>query len=181
MRDAVCFTYTNTWDDQWNQRGYTYNTETGEFEILDIFEACPLWDWFCWDVNPFNPYDIADDGTMVGAFGTASSSAAVLVNEVLGTQKLVDFLKAQGVMNANDLGIVASATKISTNGKHIVGWTAANHYWGSFKLTLDQLYVCRNGKTMQVGYPTAVASQLKKGATLGMCAADLPLQYKGNF
>ena len=171
----------NTWDDQWNQRGYTYNTGTGEFVVLDIYEACPLWDWYCWGVNPFNPYDIADDGTMVGAYGTASSSAAVLVNEVLGTQKLVDFLKAQGVINANDLGIVANATKISTNGRHIVGWTAVDGYWGSFKLTLDQLYVCRNDKTMQVGYPTGVASQLKNGATLGMCEADLPLQYKVNF
>jgi len=171
----------NTWDEEWNQRSYTYNTTTGEFEILDIYEECPLWDWFCWGANPFNPYDISDDGTMVGAYGTASSSASVMVSKALGTQKLVDFLKAQGVINANDLGVVSNATKISSNGKHIVGWTAVDGYFGSFKLTLDQLYVCRDGKTMQVGYPTAVATQLKKGAALGMCEDDLPLQYKGNF
>jgi hypothetical protein len=52
---------------------------------------------------------------------------------------------------------------------------------GSFKLTFDQLWVCRNNKSMQVGYPGGVASQLSKGAALGMCEADLPLQYKGNF
>lgn len=171
----------NTWDDLWNQRGYTYNTLTGEFKVLDIYEECPPFDWFCWGANPFNPYDISDDGTMVGAYGIASSSASVMVNDVLGTQKLVDFLKGQGVMNANDLGIVSNANKISTNGKHIAGWTAVDGYLGSFKLTLDQLYVCRDGKTMQVGYPGAVASQLDKGAALGMCEADLPLQYKGNF
>ena len=85
------------------------------------------------------------------------------------------------MINANDLGIVSNANRISSNGKHIVGWTAVDGYFGSFKLTLDQLYVCRDGKTMQVGYPTAVASQLDKGATLGMCEDDLPLQYKGNF
>ncbi len=170
----------NTWDDQWNQRGYTYNTLTGEMTILDIYEECPPWDWFCWGANPFNPYDIADDGTMVGAYGTADASGATLVNEILGTQKLVDFLKAQGVMNANDLGIASNANRISSNGRHIAGWTAVDGFYGSFKLTLDQLYVCRKGKTMQVGYPGGVESQLEKGATLGMCEADLPLQYKGN-
>jgi hypothetical protein len=178
--DGSMVTGVNTWDDAWNQRGYTYNTNTGEFTVLDIYEECPWWDWFCWGANPFNPYDISDDGTMVGAYGAASSSAAVMVNELLGTQKLVEFLKGQGVMNANDLGIASNANKISTNGKHIAGWTAVDGYWGSFKLTLDQLYVCRNGKTMQVGYPNGVATQLQKGATLGMCEADLPLQYKAN-
>jgi hypothetical protein len=34
---------------------------------------------------------------------------------------------------------------------------------------------------MQVGYPTGVATQIKKGASLGMCEADLPLQYKANY
>ena len=103
-------------------------------------------------------------------------------------KELQEFLKDKerrpyeimGVMNANDLGIVSNALKISTNGKHIVGWTAVDGYLASFKLTLDQLHVCKKGKTMQVGYPGAVAAQLKRGATLGMCEADLPLQYKGN-
>jgi len=171
----------NTWDDQWNQRGYTYNTLSGEFSVLEMSEACPWWDWFCFGSKPFNPYDISDDGTMVGAFGSASGSGATLVNDLLGTQKLVDFLKAQGVVNATDLGVVSNANKISSNGKHIAGWTAVDGFFGSFKLTLDQLYVCSNGKTKQVGYPTGVESQLKNGATLGMCEADLPLQYKGNF
>ena len=118
---------------------------------------------------------------MVGAFGTASGAGATIVNDVLGTQKLVDFLKGQGVVNANDLGVASTANKISNNGKHITGWTAVDGYFGTFKLTLDQLYVCRNDKTMQVGYPTGVASQLKNGATLGMCEGDLPLQYRGNY
>ena len=171
----------NTWDDLWRQRGYTYNMETSEFVVLEIAEPCPWWDWFCWGEKPFNPYDISDDGTMVGAFGTASGSGATMVSDLLGTQKLVDFLTAQGVLNANDLGIVSNATRISNNGKHIVGWTAVDGYFGSFKLTLDQLYVCRKGKTKQVGYPDGVADQLMHGATLGMCEADLPLQYKSNF
>lgn len=171
----------NSWDDQWLQRGYTFNTETSEFEVLDIYEACPLWDWFCWGDKPFNPYDISDDGTMVGAFGTASGAGAALHNDVLGTQRLTDFLKGQGVVNANDLGIASTANKISSNGMHIVGWTAVDGYFGSFKLTLDQLWICRKGKSMQVGYPGAVATHLQNGSTLGMCEADLPLQYKANI
>jgi len=162
----------------YNPRGWTYDTKTGQFTILDIFEECPPWDWFCWGEKAFNPYDVADDGTMVGSIGNGQ---ATLVNSVLGTQNLVDFLKHQGVMNANDLGIGAAPVKISANGRHLVGWTVADGGQVSFTLTLDQLWVCRKGKSMQVGYPGGVASQLKAGATLGMCEADLPLQYKGNF
>ncbi|HET6565543.1 MAG TPA: hypothetical protein VFG52_09045 [Xanthomonadales bacterium] len=171
----------DSWDEEFNQRGYTYNTRTGVFQVLDIAEECPPWDWFCFGAKPFNPYDIADDGSLVGAIGTAGTASAMLVNDVLGTQKLVDFLKGQGVINANDLSIVSVARKISTNGKHIVGWTGVDGDYQSFKLTLDQLWVCRKGKSMQVGYPQGVVSQLKQGATLGMCEADLPLQYKSNF
>jgi hypothetical protein len=171
----------NSWDDQWNQRGYTYNVENGELTILDIAEECPWWDWFCFGSKPFNPYDIADDGTMVGAIGTASGAGATLVSDLLGTQKLTDFLRGQGVINAADLEIASTATKISSNGRHIVGWTAVDGYFGSFKLTLDQLWVCRKGKSMQVGYPIGVATQMQNGATLGMCEDDLPLQYKGNY
>jgi hypothetical protein len=151
------------------------------FEIIDIAEPCPIFDWFCFGDRPFNAYDIADNGTLVGAIGATGSAQATFVDAVLGTQKLVDFLKAQGVMNANDLSISSAANKITTNGMHIAGWTAVDGNLGSFKLNLDQLWVCRNDKSMQVGYPGGVASQLAKGATLGMCAADLPLQYKGNF
>lgn len=78
--------------------------------------------------------------------------------------KVTEDLAAQGVLNANDLGIVSN-----------------DGYFGSFKLTLDQLYVCRKRKTRQVGYPNGVADQLMQGATLGICEADLPLQYRSNF
>ena len=171
----------DSYDADWNQRSYTYNTRTGEFKILDIAEECPWWDWFCFGAKPFNAFDIADDGTMVGGIGSASGASATLVNNVLGTQKLVDFLKGQGVINANDLGVASNATKISQNGRHIVGWTALDGYFASFRLTLDQLWVCRADKSIRAGYPTGVATQLKNGATLGMCAADLPLQYRVNF
>ncbi len=118
---------------------------------------------------------------MVGAIGTASGAGATIVNDVLGTQKLTDFLRHQGVINANDLGIASTATSVSRNGRHIVGWTAVDGYFGSWKLSLDQLWVCRNGKSMQVGYPGGVKSQLAKGAELGLCEADLPRQYKDNY
>ncbi len=171
----------NTWDAEYNERAYTFDIATGEFSVLDIAEECPWWDWFCFGAKPFNPYDVADDGTMVGAFGSAAGSQATIHNEVLGTQKLTEFLLGQGVINAYDLNVVSAANKISTNGMHIAGWTAVDGYWGSFKLTLDQLWICRKGKSQQVGYPGAVATQLENGATLGMCEEDLPLQYKANY
>jgi len=141
----------------------------------------PRWDWFCFGQKPFNPYDIADDGTIVGAIGSAGSAGATMVNDLLGKQKLVDFLKAQGVINASDLGVISVARKISSNGRHIAGWTGVDGRYASFSLSIDQLWVCNKGKSMQVGYPTGVATQIKKGASLGMCEADLPLQYKANY
>jgi hypothetical protein len=161
----------------YNPRSWRYRTATGEFEIIDIAEPCSPWDWFCFGEKPFNAYDLADDGTLVGGLG----GVATLVNDVLGTQKLVDFLKGQGVINATDVGVASAGVKITTNGRHVIGWTAVDGALGSFKLSLDQLWVCRKGKSMQVGYPGGVASQLAKGAALGMCEADLPLQYKGNY
>ncbi|WP_346837968.1 matrixin family metalloprotease [Microbulbifer sp. SAOS-129_SWC] len=178
-RDGTWVTGIDTYNAQLEPNQYLYNTETGEFRLLDIKEACPWWDWFCWGDKPFNPYDVADDGTLVGAIGTASGAGAMIVSDTLGGEyRLADFLRGQGVMNASDLEVVSTATKISTNGKHIVGWTALDGYFGSFKLTLDQLYVCNNDKTLKVGYPVGVATQLHNGAELGMCAADLPKQYK---
>jgi hypothetical protein len=169
----------NTWNDLFESNSFRYHVGTGDFEVLEISEPCPPFDWFCFGSLPFNPYDISDSGTLVGAMGTASSSQATIVADELGGEhKLVDFLKGQGVINANDLGIASNATKISSNGRHIVGWTAVDGYFASFKITLDQLYVCDKGKSQRVGYPGAVATKLAKGATLGMCEADLPLQYR---
>ena len=169
----------NVWTDTWEQFPYRYNTVSGEFEVLALSKPCPPFDWFCWGSTPFNPWDIADDGTLVGAFGSAGSSQATIISDALGGEiELAEFLAGQGVMNATDLSVASNATKITSNGRHIVGWAALDGYFGSFKLTLDQLYVCHKGKSQRVGYPGAVATKLKNGATLGMCEADLPLQYK---
>ena len=86
-----------------------------------------------------------------------------------------------GMPNANDLSIASTATRVSRNGRHMVGWTAVDGYFASWKLSLDQLWVCRNGRSQKVGYPDGVADQLAKGAELGLCAADLPKQYKDNY
>jgi hypothetical protein len=169
----------NTWDEQFVRRSYSYDAEQGRFKIIDIAESCPWWDWFCFGDSPFFPYDIADTGTLVGAIGTASGAQAAIVADALGgDHKLADFLRGQGVMNASDLATVSTATKVSSNGRHIVGWTAVDGYFGSFKLTLDQLFVCSDGKSQRVGYPVAVADKFSEGATLAMCEQDLPLQFK---
>ena len=75
----------------------------------------------------------------------------------------------------------STATRLSRNGRHMVGWTAVEGYFASWKLSLDQLWVCRKGRSQKVGYPGGVASQLAAGAELGLCEADLPKQYKDNY
>jgi hypothetical protein len=95
-----------------------------------------------------------------GLICTASGAGAMIVSDMLDAQRLVDFLKGQGVINANDQGLASPANKISSNGRHITGCTFVDGFSGSFKLTLDQLCVCRDGRTRQVGYPGGVASQL---------------------
>jgi len=69
-------------------------TKRGELTILDIYEECPPWDWFCWGANPFNPYD---------------------------------------------LGVASNANRISSNGKHIAGWTAVDGYFGSWDRAMFHL------------------------------------------
>ena len=38
----------NTWNDQWEQYPYRYNVATAKFDVMEISEPCPPWDWFCW-------------------------------------------------------------------------------------------------------------------------------------
>ena len=86
---------------------------------------------------------------------TALYTLSDLVNEVLGTQKLVDFLKGQGVMNANDLGIASTATKIFARvSSDAFGFAAlagvrvpaaAQAIWPSFVELMAGLETERNG------------------------------------
>ena len=122
---------------------------------------------------------VADDETLLKRYGETRrrhplADQASALRAAIKTEREI----LAEVINAADLSIVSNAVKISSNGKHIVGWTAVDGYFGSFKITLDQLYVCEDGKSQRVGYPGAGASHLATGATLGLCEADLPLQYR---
>jgi hypothetical protein len=46
----------------------------------------------------------------------------------------------------------------------------------SFAVTLDQVWICSKGKSKLVGFPGAVESHLARGAELGLCAADRPIE-----
>ena len=84
------------------------------------------------------------------------------------------FLQGQGVMEAYTSAFI-SPLAISGDGKTIVGWGLSDVSMVSFALTLDQVWVCRNGKSRLTGFPGGMRTQLARGAELGLCEADRPL------
>ena len=120
-----------------------------------------------------NAFAISDDGKIV--LGRSGSPWDGFVGwiwmEELGMVDFNKFLQGQGIMEAylNDL---IGALAISGDGKTIVGWGLGANDQMSFAVTLDQVWVCRKGKSSLAGFPTAMLTQLKNGATLGLCEQD---------
>jgi hypothetical protein len=86
-----------------------------------------------------------------------------------------EFLQGQGVMEAY-AGAMISPLAVSGDGKTIVGWGINDVSQLSFAVTLDQVWVCNGGKSQMVGFPGGMSSQLKRGAELGLCEADRPIE-----
>ncbi len=95
--------------------------------------------------------------------------------EALGMIDFNEFLQGQGVMEAY-AGAMISPLAVSGDGKTIVGWGVNDVSQLSFAVTLDQVWVCHGGKSQLVGFPGGMSSQLKRGAELGMCEADRPIE-----
>jgi hypothetical protein len=116
---------------------------------------------------PMLPLGISDDGTVItgraGSFFTGFHGS--LWTEATGWMTLANFLEDQGVVEAGNWELF-NPLVVSATGSEIFG-TASNG--DSFRLDIDQVYVCNDGNTQLTGWPNATATAVENGAELGRC------------
>ena len=115
------------------------------------------------------PTDMSDDGSVIigraGSFFTGFIGAIWF--EEIGWMNFDDFLAKQGVVENTNVGF-DNPISISASGREIVGGIAgATAAW---HIDIDQVFVCEDGKDVQVGFPNGLVSKLEKGAEFGRCA-----------
>jgi hypothetical protein len=142
-------------------------------------EIVAPWDceWMPEFVFPAEAFGVSDKGDLVvGRAGDYwNGFVGFLWMEELGMLDFNEFLQGQGVMEAYTSGLI-SPLAVSGDGKTIVGWGYNDIAQISFAVTLDQVWVCNKGKSQMVGFPGAAISHLKRGAELGLCEADRPIE-----
>jgi hypothetical protein len=151
---------------------YIWSPETGTRNIGKMPCADPL-DFFCQIFNQTEPFGVSDRGDLVvGRSGSFFSGFSGMVwMEELGMLDFNEFLQGQGVMEAYQDALIGPLA-VSGDGKTIVGWGLGTVSQISFAVTLDQVWVCRNGNSRLTGFPGGMMTQLRNGATLGLCEQD---------
>ncbi len=118
---------------------------------------------------PVLPTDMNDDGTVIvgraGSFFTGFVGGIWL--EGIGWMNFNDFLGKQGVSEAAAVPF-DNPISISASGREIVGGLAGAVM--AWHIDIDQIFVCEDGRDVQVGFPNGLISKLKKGAAFGRCA-----------
>ncbi|UHQ56689.1 MULTISPECIES: matrixin family metalloprotease [Microbulbifer] len=137
--------------------GYNYCQLLTEEEITEA--AGPI---------PLTVFDMSDDGSV--AIGRAGNWRMGLAGgmwvEGIGWMHFADFLKKQGVVEMDQLPL-DNPLSISASGTEIVGGLAGISF--SWKVDLDQVYVCENGVSEQVGFPGGLREAVAGGAEVGRC------------
>ncbi len=170
--------------DEWGQGidAYIWSASTGTrnlghtsllcTDVYTVEECANPWMPATFEL-PSTAFAVSDDGRMV--LGRSGSPWDGFVGwiwmEELGMLDFNEFLQGQGIMEAYQNGLIG-ALAISGDGKTIVGWGLGPHDQMSFAVTLDQVWICRKGKSSLAGFPNAMLTQLGKGATLGLCEQD---------
>jgi hypothetical protein len=166
----------------WGIDGYVWHADTNmTTNIGHVVMPCETFaPWACdWTPEihlPTTPFGVSGKGDiLVGRAGSPwDGFAGFFWMEETGIVEFGEFLRGQGIVEAytNDL---ISPLAISGDGKTIVGWGLGQTDQISFAVTLNQVWVCRKGKSSLAGFPGAMLTHLAKGATLGLCEADRPL------
>jgi hypothetical protein len=135
------------------------------------------WEDICEDLETV-AYSVSDDGKVITGASrllTAGVDNAAIRTPKLGWMLIKDFLQSQGVLEAQRWQI--DGVLVSADGKTLAGrgYPMAADYVHGFRLDLDQVYVCKGGKTLRVGFPDAMDQQLAAGAKIGLCPGDAPL------
>jgi hypothetical protein len=163
----------------WALDGYIWDvatrTTTNIGHVSMPCETFAPWacDWVSEIELPTTPFGVSNKGDIV--VGRAGSPwdgfAGFFWMEETGIVEFGEFLRGQGIVEAytNDL---ISPLAISGDGKTIVGWGLGQRDLISFAVTLNQVWICRKGKSSLAGFPGAMLTHLDKGATLGLCEQD---------
>ena len=155
---------------------YIWSPETGTRNIGKMPCADPL-DFFCQVFNQTEPFGVSDRGDLIvgrsGSFFTGFSG--MIWMEELGMLDFGEFLQGQGIMEAYQDALIGPLA-VSGDGKTIVGWGLGTVSQISFAVTLDQVWVCRNGNSRLTGFPGGMMTQLRNGATLGLCEQDRAIE-----
>ena len=99
-----------------------------------------------------------------GGFFTGFSGGIWI--EGLGWMNMTDFLRKQGVVEAQDVPF-DNPLAVSASGSEIVGGIAGAQF--SWMIEADQVYVCENGQSVLTGFPGGLRAKVAAGAEFGRC------------
>ncbi len=117
---------------------------------------------------PVEVFGINDAGTvMIGRAGSFMTGVygALWVKDV-GWKVMADFLREQGVVEANNLPI-ENPIGISGVGDTIMGGLAGLQF--TWMIDLHQAYVCKNGVSIRTTFPDGMRAEVINGAEPGRC------------
>jgi hypothetical protein len=113
--------------------------------------------------------DFSDDGKMgIGRAGSPASGGftAMLWFEELGWIKMADFFRTQGVAEAFKLGLDIP-TSLSGKGNEMVGTVLGSDV--TWYVDMSRAFVCKNGRSQELSFPSAWVNEVKRGALMGRC------------
>ena len=117
---------------------------------------------------PVLPFDMNDDGSVI--VGRAGSFFQGFVGgiwiEDLGWMNLRDFFYRQGVAEAFDFPM-DNPGSVSGSGAEMVGGLAGSTF--SWYVEMQHVYVCRDGVSVQTGFPGGLRNMVTAGAEFGRC------------
>jgi hypothetical protein len=117
---------------------------------------------------PVLPLDMTDDGSVIigraGGFFTGFVGGMWI--EGMGWMSLANFLYEQGVTEAFDLPM-DNPISITANGSKMVGGLAGVS--AAWHVDMSQVYVCKDGTSVQTGFPNGMRNMIEEGAEFGRC------------
>ena len=105
---------------------------------------------------------------LIGRAGGATTGgfAGAIWIEGIGWMKMREFLRKQGVVEANAVPFDGTGVMDAT-GKVWVGGVPGNA--NTFRVNAEQVYVCKSGQSVLTGFPGGLRTEVKAGAKIGRC------------
>ena len=117
---------------------------------------------------PVLPTDMTDDGRiLIGRAGSFFNGfAGAFWSQPTGWMTWERFFAQQGVAEAANVPF-NNPIAISASGSEVVGGIAGASF--SWFVSIDQVFVCEDGRSVQTGFPNGLFDKLAEGAEFGRC------------